>query len=112
MLRNQSHASSQLLCDTDWGAQVAIRDSVLKAVADTDSISYVHVTCTINSVVNGIPDHADSLSEQSSRQQPHKKVLRQNSEAVDNRPEDVLEIEVQSMWFVYLGKRSSYSFLF
>lgn len=89
--------------DIDWGTQVEIQDSVLKAVSGTDLISYVHVTPTKNRVTAEITVHAEGPCEQFSRQEhlsEDEKVLEQTADSVAERPEDALEIEVRIMQFI------------
>ena len=89
--------------DADWGKQAEIRDGVLKAIAATDSISYVHSmhrqkNANGETATPAEASHTRLTSQEPSKQEHStktKQVLSPNCErGLDERPEDALEVEV------------------
>ena len=82
----------------DWAMQVEIQDSVLKAIATTNSISYVHVMSSQNKTKGETPAPASTpCSLLPSQEQPQPEQVFSGEQELGERPEDALELEVTSV---------------
>lgn len=94
---------------SDWAMQVEIQDSVLKAIATTNSISYVHVMSSQNKTKGETPAPASTpCSLLPSQEQPQQEQVFSGEQELVERPEDALELEVTSMLACRMFTRASY----